>query len=51
MPDRNIGDIVTLKQPELGYRNVEIVDFEEARIVVQTSSGYTFTIREDEIKD
>ena len=46
-----IGDSGYLKQPEKGYRFVEIVGFDGLRLVVQTTSGWEFTIWPDELED
>jgi len=47
-----IGDTVYLKQPELGYRCVEITGVDPYdRYIVVTTSGYEFTIRADEIEE
>jgi hypothetical protein len=45
-----IGDWVYLKNPEKGYKHVEIIGFEGARIWVRTTSGWEFTIHEDEVE-
>jgi hypothetical protein len=44
------GDFAYLKEPERGYRYVEIVGFDGVRIIVKTSSGYEFSIYEDELE-
>ena len=46
----DIGDSANLKEPFEGYRYVEIVGFDGNRIVVQTTSGYQFTVYEDEME-
>jgi len=46
-----IGDNAELKEPVKGYRNVEIVDFDGNQLVVQTSSGMTFNVWPDELKE
>ena len=49
--EREIGESAYLKKPELGYRYVEIVGFEGCRLIVKTTSGYEFTIYEDELEE
>jgi len=46
-----VGDSAYLKEPVRGYRYVEIVEFDGTRLVVQTTSGYEFTIYEDELEE
>ena len=46
-----IGDSGYLIEPVLGYRFVEIVGFDGNRLVVQTTSGFEFTIYADELED
>ena len=46
-----IGDTGYLIKPEKGYRRVEIVGFDGVRLVVQTESGWEFTIYEDELEE
>jgi len=48
-----IGDSANLKNPShyKGYRYVEIVDFSGAQLVVETTSGWQFTVWEDELED
>ena len=46
-----IGDTAYLKRPEKGYRKVEIVGHDGLRLVVQTESGWEFSIYEDELTD
>lgn len=46
-----IGDSACLKEPVLGYRYVEIVGFDGVRLIVRTTSGYEFTIYEDELEE
>ena len=46
-----IGDSGYLIEPVLGYRFVEIVGFDGVRLVVQTTSGYEFTVYEDELEE
>jgi len=50
--EREIGDTGHLKEPYLGYRHYEIVDFEHAtgRIIVELSSGKQVTVYEDELE-
>ena len=43
------GDSAYLKEPVKGYHYVEIVGFDGSRIIVRTSSGYEFTVYEDEL--
>ena len=47
-----IGDTGYLKEPYLGYRHYEIVDFEHAtgRVVIELSSGKQITVNEDELE-
>ena len=45
-----IGDTAYLKKPEKGYRFVEIVGFDGVRLIVRTTSGWEFTIYEDELE-
>jgi hypothetical protein len=49
---REIGDTGYLKEPYLGYRHCEIVDFEHAtgKVVVELSSGKQITVYEDELE-
>jgi len=49
--ERNIGESAYLKEPVKGYRYVEIVDFDGKRLIVRTTSGYEFSICEDELED
>ena len=49
--EREIGDSAYLKEPERGYRYVEIVGFEGVRLIVRTTSGYEFTIYEDKLEE
>lgn len=46
-----IGDYANLKVPEKGYRHVEIIGFDGVRLVVRTSSGWEFTVYEDELQE
>ena len=46
-----IGDSAYLKEPAKGYRYVEITDYDLDRYVVKTSSGWEFTVYEDELED
>jgi len=46
-----IGDSGYLKVPERGYRYVEVIGFDGNRLLVTTTSGYEFTIYEDELED
>ena len=47
-----IGDTVYLKQPELGYRCVEITGVNPyGRYIVVTTSGYEFTVQAAEIEE
>ena len=46
-----IGDYVCLIEPFKGYRCVEIIEFYENKILVRTSSGYEFTVCEDELEE
>ena len=46
-----IGDGAYLKEPVKGYRYVEIVDYDDGRFVVRTTSGWEFTVYEDELED
>jgi hypothetical protein len=45
-----IGDSAYLKESERGYRYVEIIGFDGCRLIVRTTSGYEFTIYEDELE-
>jgi hypothetical protein len=45
-----VGDYACLKVPERGYRNVEVIGYDWRRIVVRTSSGYEFSVYEDELE-
>ena len=47
----NIGDSAYLKEPERGYRYVEIVGYDSNRLIVRTTSGYEFTVYEDELEE
>jgi len=47
----SIGDSAYLKEPMKGYRYVEIIGFEGNRLIVRTTSGWEFTIYEDELED
>ena len=49
--DLQIGDSVYLKESVRGYRCVEIIGFEDSCIIVQTTSGYEFSIYEDELEE
>ena len=49
--DWQVGDSAYLKEPFRGYRYVEIVGFEGDRLVVRITSGYEFTVREDELEE
>ena len=53
MREWNIGDTGYLKEPYLGYRHFEVVDFEEGtgKIIVELSSGKQITVREDELEE
>ena len=46
-----IGDYACLKEPFRGYRYVEIIEIYEYKILVRTSSGYEFTVCEDELEE
>jgi len=46
-----IGDYGYLKEAYLGYRYVEIVGFEDERLVVRFTSGLEITIRPDELEE
>ena len=46
-----MGDSAYLKEPVRGYRYVEIIDFDGYRLIVKTSSGYEFTVYEDELEE
>jgi len=47
----SIGDTADLKEPVKGYRHVEIVGFDGNQLVVQTSSGWEFSVWEDELEE
>jgi len=49
--EREIGETGYLKEPYLGYRYYEIVDFEDAtgKIVVELQSGKQIAVYEDEL--
>lgn len=47
----NEGDSAYLKQPDKGYRYVEIIGFDGNRLIVRTTSGYEFTVYEDELEE
>ena len=47
----SIGDHAYLKEPVRGYRYVEVVGYDGVRLVVQTTSGYEFSIYEDELEE
>ena len=49
--DWQVGDSAYLKEPVKGYRYVEIVGFDGDRLVVRTTSGWEFTVREDELEE
>ena len=48
-----IGDTGYLKEPFLGYRYFEVVDFEcgTGRIIIELSSGRQITVNSDEIEE
>ena len=46
-----IGDVYYLKEPVKGYRRIEIVEFYGNDILVRTSSGWEFTVREDDLEE
>lgn len=48
--DLQVGDQACLKEPVKGYRYVEITGFDDNRVVVKTTSGYEFTVYEDELE-
>ena len=50
--EREIGDTGYLKEPYLGYRHYEIVDFEYAtgRVIVELTSGKQIPVYEDELE-
>ena len=48
---RRIGDSATLKVPERGYKYVEIVRFYGRDILVRTTSGWEFSVREDDLEE
>lgn len=48
--DFYVGESAYLREPVKGYRYVEIVGFDGNRIVVRTTSGYEFTVYEDELQ-
>ena len=45
-----IGDTVRLLRAERGYFVAEVVDFDGVKLVLEVSSGYQFSVYEDEIK-
>ena len=49
--ERSIGDTAYLKEPIKGYRFVKIVGFDGVRIIVMTTSGWEFSIYEDELEE
>jgi len=46
-----IGDSAYLKNPELGYRYVEIVGHDGCRLIIRITSGYVFSVYEDELEE
>jgi hypothetical protein len=45
-----VGDSAYLKEPVKGYRYVEIVGFDGRFIVVKTTSGWEFSVSEDDFE-
>ena len=46
-----IGDTGNLIKPEKGYRHVEVVGFDGVFLIVRTTSGWEFSIYEDELEE
>jgi hypothetical protein len=46
-----IGDKAYLKQPELGYKCVEIIGLTEYKIEVRLESGYEFSVYPNELEE